>query len=229
MSFARHRHLTAVKQNQISFFGFASRSSNGAITPPAGMRQGDLVFVYSVAGSGSLRSLSISPNGGQSWTATKVRDGSVSGIPSIWISHCTFNGTWSANPTFTISGSTVSFGHTMCVFRPGKEGVTWVVDQGPSINGQTNTPTHTLTGITNTQKPNVTIFVDDGSDDFTGISGAGWNLITQQDYGGANAQNACFVYQIQGWIIPLGATGNVDIDYSSGVFGTATKISFYYT
>lgn len=235
-SLVRHHNLLGRPQ-QIFYHASASLAlgDSAAITPPSAMKPGDLVYVLSAVGSGSLRTLTISPTGGQTWNTTKVRDGSVSGSRSVWVSWCTFTGTWSTNPTFAISGSTLSKGYSMHVFRAPKINAVWAEDQAPSHgSASVSGTTYTIAGITNTVSRNVSIFALDMASTTTWVStsGAGWFRLGSGQYqmsSGANPFTYMFAYQIQGYRIPLGATGDCLIDTSSGAGATNTKISLYFT
>lgn len=236
MSLLRHHNLLTGQYSRITHYGSAGPflGDSVALEPPPNMRSGDLVYVYSTVGSGSLRSLTKPNTGGQTWFTTKVRDGDVSGIPSIWISWCQFNGTWSANPVFAISGSTVAKGHVMHVFRAPKLNPTWAVDQGPTISGTGASSSKVITGQTNTQPKNVTIgSIESGADSVTGnVAGAGWYRAGDPDYQitGANARMLSFAYQVQGYRrIPVGPTGNATITTLTGISGIDSIYSFYFT
>lgn len=236
MSLLRRYNLLAGAKSEIIHFASAGpfQGDSVALVPPSGMRSGDLVYVYSTVGSGSLRSLTKPNTGGQTWFQTKIRDADVSGIPSIWVNWCQFNGTWSANPVFAISGSTIAKGHVMHVFRAPKLTPTWAVDQGPNISGTGITDSKQITGVTNTQPKNVTIgSVETGADTVTGnVDGAGWYRSGDPDYQitGANARMVSFAYQVQDKRRPVGATGNATIHTTlASTSGLDSVYSFYYT
>lgn len=120
----------------ITYYGHAANPADSAtvkfanpdaplpITPPAGMATGDLVFV--IVALRDISSLSVSNAGGQTWTSeAEVSTGSAT-HRRFW---CTFNGTWSANPTFTAAylGTYAKMSAVMLVFRPSGS-PTWAVD-----------------------------------------------------------------------------------------------------
>lgn len=233
---SRHRHsLLGGTTNQIISWGGINyiTGSGTSITPPAGMKVGDLVYVWSVVGGGGIRALSILNTGGQSWNVLQIRDQNVSGLPGIWDSWCIFNGTWTANPQFSISGSLVSKASVMMVFRPPVVGGTWTTDIGPAQGGLAGAgPVYTMPGITNTvAKPNVTIFVLSNYGTYAaGPVTAHWRIVGNNWYtfGGANERNGSFIYQIQGFVQPVGATGNPILTSDSGTTAQLTRHSWYY-
>jgi len=116
----------------IILFGSASNpADNGTgttdpvvITPPGSMQTGDLVFV-TVCFSGTSGTLTVSQAGGQSWTSLTTRNQTRNRTRSFW---CIFNGTWSASPSWTGSG-TANVIARMLVFRPnGGVTSTWAID-----------------------------------------------------------------------------------------------------
>ena len=238
---SRHRHsLLGGGTNQIIVWG--TTWDDGApvtLVPPnkANMLAGDLVYVFMTAGGGGIRDLTIPNAGGQTWTFVKIRDGNVSGLPSIWDCFCTFNGTWTANPQFSISGSVVSKLYVMNVMRPPVPGGFWTTDQGPtnaSNTGSGSPGSYVCPGMTNTvNKPNVTIFaLQNYSSGFNSLSGAYWKLLGPEFYlaAGANARTGTLIYQIQGFINPVGATGNATIGGDTApTTAQLTRHSWYYT
>lgn len=234
MTLARHRMLGGfTKQEQITYYGSAFALGNvGTLVPPTGMRQGDLVYVYSTVSSGSFRSLTISPTGGQTWNTTKIRDGSVSGSRSLWISWAIFNGTWSANPAFAISGTTVSKGYIMHVSRAPKQNAVWAVDQGPTTSNVTSvSTTYTAPGLTNTQPKTVTIFCFDCGLNWVSTGGANWYRtgVAQYEITGANNHTVFFAHNIQGYRYPAGAQASCVLTTDSAGGAFLAKISFYFT
>jgi len=232
---SRHRHsLLGGTTNQISVWGVVLQGPAAPVTftPPANMKVGDLVYVYVTAGGGGLRDLTITNTGGQTWTNVKIRDGNVSGLPTICEAVCIFNGTWTANPVFSISGSVVSKLYLMQVIRPPVPGGTWTTDQffhGANTGGGSGL--YTMPEITNTvDKPNITIFNLQNAGVYTsGPTAAYWRRMGFFEQGGANARNLNTLYQIQGFVNPVGATGNVAIDCESSTTAQLTRHSWYYT
>jgi hypothetical protein len=222
------QHHMMLGNTPIVYFGSANVPNDNVInsaspmiiTPPSNMKAGDFVFVHMYCGSNGPRTGSISVTGGQTWTLTKDRSSS---LPEIWHAWCTFNGTWSANPRFDISGSAITKSTIMHVFRPPRTTAVWAVDQAvvlSSVGGGTDTTT--ITGVTNTGR-GVTIVANinaDVSNTYTSLSGTNWRKLGGAQYRnpGANAKASSYAYQIQELNVPFGATGNVSITWS----GTST-------
>lgn len=117
----------------ITLFGAASTPTDGAaatnttdptvLTPPSSMVAGQLVIVY---GSKRVASgaISMSNAGGQTWTQIgSTHNGSTATLSAaaFW---CTFNGTWSANPSVSFSSTTCNIA-VMLVFSPNTVGNIW--------------------------------------------------------------------------------------------------------
>ena len=234
MTRARHNILGGV--NAILPYGsmVANHADNDnsvnapwTLVPPAGMKVGDLVYVNSSVGS-SLRNFTIPVTGGQTWTTVQQRAGSS---PEIWTSWCRFNGTWTANPSFSIDGTNVAKSVYLFVYRPPKVGATWAVDQTRIDGFDSGSPSYTVTGITNTHPNNVTTLILNGGQYPTTytVTGAGWkrigpNKITNT---GPNPRTNSFAYQVQG--NNYGATGNASFLMTASGFMFTTILSFYFT
>jgi len=151
----------------ISYFGHSANPTDAGtvkfadpdgplpITPPSSMTAGDLVFV--IFALRDITGLSVSNTGGQTWTAeTEVQIGSVT-HRRFW---CTFNGTWSANPTFTAAylGTYAKISAVMLVFRPSGS-PTWAVDvaQGSGSISLSSPWDVTATGQTSVDASTVSI------------------------------------------------------------------------
>lgn len=117
-----------------SFFGYAANPANGgdvrdgaipvAITPPAAMLEGDLVYVE-VTQRDPGATLSIAEDGGQTWNAIAPYSSGSQRKRTFW---CVYNGTWEANPSWTTSFQAgLHFSVQMLVFRPSGT-PTWAVD-----------------------------------------------------------------------------------------------------
>lgn len=92
----------------------ANAGPNATITPPGSMVAGDRVIVV-VQYRGNV-TMSVSQAGGQTWT--NMIGSTNSGNVTLAIFECVFNGTWSANPTFTNTSGTNALTAVMHVFRP---------------------------------------------------------------------------------------------------------------
>lgn len=116
------------------------------ITPPAGIQAGDLILMIGQARASS-GNLTISNDGGQSWTAENQQNQTNCRLRLFW---CRFNGIWSGNPS-------INFGSSSCntivihVFRPTNPSSVWQVDV-PQVSGNYTAPptpySVTIPGIT---------------------------------------------------------------------------------
>lgn len=204
----------------------ADTGSNGAspitLTPPASMVNGDLVVVVLLTKDVS-GSYSIPVDGGQSWTIeTQATNGGV----ATTVAHCTFNGSWGADPQFaTTNVLTNGYSAVMHVFRPTLTGATWSVDVAKTDGAISSgvSPT-TLTGINTTGASTVSVFVFSGSDDnvFGGLSGTGWAAAGSQQYRNqtGNDSSHSTVYRI---LTSSGATGDVTQNFEETGGGTSSN------
>lgn len=148
----------------ITYVGFAVTPTDGvglddsverSITPVPGMVAGDLCILY--AARKLAANIVQNQLGGQGWTAGTVRQGGSFAARIFW---CTFNGTWSANPSIaSVGDSTVTITLFMDVFRPTVGTNTWAIDVAESfhtysapvspfdvtITGQTSLAANTVT------------------------------------------------------------------------------------
>jgi hypothetical protein len=220
-----------------AFFGSASNpADNGAyatspvvITPPADMQAGDLVFV-TVCFSGTSGTLTVSEAGGQDWHNLTTRNQTRNRTRSFW---CEFNGTWSANPSWTGSGTSNVIAR-MIVWRPdGGTTSHWVVANAES-SGNYSAPAGPdyivmMNGVTPPDLYTVVIAGWTSADDNTwGVltSSPAWNALNP-----AQVRNTSGSYdqsQTHAWIINNGATGNVSQNQLTlgGDAGTYIIVSF---
>ncbi len=118
-----------------TYFGYAANPANlgtlldtslpAAVTPPGSMAAGDLVYVEVLQRDPSV-TLSVSNDGGQTWNSLTATASGSQTKRTFW---CSFNGTWSANPSWTSTGTTggLHFSVLMLVFRPSGT-PTWAID-----------------------------------------------------------------------------------------------------
>ncbi len=203
----------------ITFFGDASTPTDNAsqddsvarsVTPPGSMLNGDFVYVL-VMQRNSTATVSVSNTGGQSWTTnTQSAFGGSAVARTFW---CRFNGTWSANPSFTTdTAGTLGYSVIMLVFRPTNGANTWSSDVALATNSFTGPGSPfdvTATGQTSISTNTVTIaafFVID--DDSWILQTAGWANPSQAQYRNLQGSDmsASFAYKIQ---TSPAATGNV--------------------
>ena len=142
------------------------------VVPPALMQSGDLVVVY-VHYSGNSGTITTGNTGGQSWNiGATATNGTNNRMAILW---CRYNGTWSANPTFTISSGTNAMTALMYVFRPNSSSSQW----GVHINETTtvNTGTSQSTAAFSTTLPRTVsmgFFGNASTNTWGAVSGAGW-------------------------------------------------------
>lgn len=202
---------------EITYYGSASNPvDNGTnttnptvITPPAGMRQGDLVLMIAQSRS-NTETLAISNTGGQSWISEAQQNQTNCRIRLFW---CRFNGTWTANPSVSFSSS-LSYPRTvvMHVFRPSNTSSVWEVDVA-KVSGNFAAPTFpytvTIPGITTLTDGALVFATWASSDDNTwGSLTSGWltpGLSQYRNLSGLD-QSQTHAYKIMSI---TGATGNV--------------------
>jgi len=177
-----------------------------AVTPPGGMASGDLVLMIGESRN-STATFTVSATGGQTWNAlTPVIATTNQAAQLFW---CTFNGTWSADPSIDFTGTVTSASVQMHVFRP-PSGYTWSVNVALAELDDTTDP-FTITGQTTTgSNPTVTIAGWFTADDNTWgtLSGTGWENLGYDQYRNTSGldQSATYAMKFQ---TAAGATGNV--------------------
>lgn len=201
------------------------------VTPPSGMMAGDLVFVTVVNGTSS-GTVAVSQAGGQSWTSLTQQNVTNCRTRSFW---CVFNGTWSANPSFSGRTGTYALSARMLVFRP-KNGAaaSWVVDAAESSSTYTapGSPyTVTIPSITTTVNGALVIATWSAADDNTWGSLAGsthtWTSVSPAQVRCTSSANGSMT---NAWMIDAtaGATGTVSQNQATlgGDAGTYCIIAF---
>jgi hypothetical protein len=206
----------------IAYFASASNpvdnGSNNAnptvVTPPAGMLAGDLVLMVAQrrASSGTL---AISNTGGQTWIWETQQNRANCRIRLFW---CSFNGTWSANPSVSFGGTAT---HTvvMHVFRPSKANIVWQVDVA-QVSANFNAPpapnrTVTIPSITTITHGGLVFATWASTDDNTwGSLTAGWSTPGSDQYRNTSGsdQSQTHAYRI---MTIAGATGSVSKNETS--------------
>jgi hypothetical protein len=233
MSLVRHHNL-ASGAPLITLFGYSTTPADNVaystsptpVTPPSGMLAGDLVYCSQMCASGGTVTFGISNNGGQSWNVTTDRNSALPAIRTLW---CTFNGTWSANPSFSANAGGVAKSVQMFVFRPAKIGATWAVDQPVVMGGSTGT-SGTTTGAVNTQNRVVTIvrnvlsteaatYSSHSPGSFSRLGGNFRNTST-------NNKNILYFFKVQSI---GGDVGDLTLDVNVSATYYKSMHSFYYT
>lgn len=203
----------------ITHFGSASNpTDNGTgeepgtldVTPPGSMTNGQLVILVGQLRSGSTPGITIGNTGGQTWN--DISEVSTSGAQTTHTWWCTYNGTWSANPSLTfpsVSG-TAAATVIMHVFDQSTSGRVWGVNVAFTKTNFSAATTITVTGQTTTVDDTVTLAAWAVQDDISWdtLSGSGWATTGSAQYRNTsgNDQSITFAHKIQ---TAQGATGNV--------------------
>ena len=223
----------------ITFFNVATVPADNSaqagptvtLTPPASMVDGDLVYV-SVRYRDSAATIADAPSntGGQTWNTTTQYNTTNIRARVFW---CRFNGTWSANPAFTVTSGTNNMDAQMLVFRPTSAAYTWSVEAGPTPANYSapSTPfTVTVTGRNTTAASTATVAawhsIDDNS--YGTLAGTGWsktNLGAQYRNNSSNDNSSSFAYNIR---TTAGTVANVSQNQSAlgGDAGSVSLITF---
>ena len=188
--------------------GAAIGPTPAAVVPPAGMQAGDLVIMYGEYRAVGI-AISINQAGGQTWnTATTYSPGSNQGIAIFW---CTFNGTWSANPSIRVpAGNVQALSTIMYVYRPSNPNSSWGVNfVGANANSGTNP--NTITGVPTTLSNTVTMafWSSAAANTWGTLAGASWSktgLSAQYRNTSTSGQSHTAAYRLMS---AAGATGNV--------------------
>ncbi|MBW0179435.1 hypothetical protein [Sediminibacterium sp.] len=200
-----------------------------AVTPPADMEDGDLILLIGQRRVSNI-TFTISATGGQDWNALPALTGTAN--VSARIFWCRFNGTWTANPSISMSG-TGGNTITMHVFRPPSRGYAWKLDVDQVQTGSAAAATITRTGVTTDNANTVTLAswftADDNSwGNLNDISGTGWAVTGNAQYRNRQGtdQSATFAHLIR---TTSGATGNVSKQQTAnGNDATRTAIVSFY-
>jgi len=200
----------------VYLYGSASTPADGAaatgtadptaVTPPSGMLAGDLVcMIGQQRATGAT--LAISQAGGQTWTSEAAIGITNQTDRLFW---CTFNGTWSADPSVDFSAATCN-SVQMHVFRPPSTDYTWEVNQALAETEDASSPYANPGQTTTGTDPTVTLVgwftADDNSWNASGDTG--WQVAGTAQYRNTSGsdQSAAYEYKLQ---TSAGATGAVD-------------------
>lgn len=239
----RHAMLQHDLYGEIVHIGISSSVSDGGasaaavqtVVPVSGMVIGDLCVVTCTARNDDNAPITISNTGGQTWTTSftySEAGGDGQATRMFW---CQFNGTWSANPTFTFTLGSATSPKTavMNVFRSGSAVFdAWVFEANGAVNADSSSPI-TINSITTTHPATITLanwYVSNVSvySAFTGATG--WQNITPpsqyRNLAGLDS-SVSFAYKYQK--IP-GAIGSVTKSASVGsAFGPKWASTWYQT
>lgn len=200
-----------------------------AVTPPASMASGDLVFMIG-ATKASGATFAISADGGQSWSALTRCSGNSSAAQVFW---ARFNGTWSANPSINFTGQATYNSVIMHVFRPTDSAKLWGVDgtiDCASYSAPTTPFTVTITGRTTGQPSTVTMASWVSQDDNTwgSLSGSGWAVTGLAQYRNTAGTDGSltFAHNIQTTTATLANVSKNQLTLG-GVAGITALVTFY--
>jgi hypothetical protein len=194
------------------------------------MVDGDLVVV-SVRYRASSTTITVGTTGGQTWTQVGAQYNTTNIRAAIF--WCRYNGTWSANPSFTVTSGTNNMDAQMLVFRPTAATYTWSMEAfpTPATYGTPTTPfTVTITGRDTTAASTVTIgawhSIDDNS--WGSLSGSGWSktsLGAQYRNNSTNDNSSTFAYNIR---TTAGTVANASQNQSAlgGDAGSTALVTF---
>lgn len=231
-------YLTTPAEAAITFFGVAStpadNGSNGdepiAITPPASMAAGDLVYVVVSSVSGGI-TWSVSADGdgcvNDSWTSLTGFTTSNPVSDAFW---CVHDGGWAADPSFDPSGTGAVSTAVMLVFRPTSGSYTWDNNVALAFEDEAAGTTFTKTGQdpSGTSCVSVAMWDSDAATASTWgtLSGTGWSKTSlsaqYRNTNGATDVSMSFAYYIGSGE----ATGDVAQTQSQNVNGHVSMISF---
>lgn len=175
-------------------------------------RAGDLVVV--LCQSRATTTWNVATSGGQAWTSeTAVAVTANIFVRAFW---CTFNGTWSADPSFSSTSGTCTSA-AMHIFRGRTASDTWSRDVAQATTNHAAAATITRTGITTVADDVVALAAWFTADDNTWgtLTGSGWVYGFNTPLGN-QARNTASTDQSMAtayYIAPTGgtATGNVSL------------------
>jgi len=204
------------------------------------MLVGDLAVMIAQNRSGTVGNVRISEPGGQGWSFTQELVDATGGLGSGGVATAlvarvfwtTFNGTWGANPSVTLTNAdtTTALTVVMMVFRPTSGTKFWVGDVGPNYNNfaAPSSPfTETITGITTVAPSTVTIglWAASAANTWGTLSGSGWSktsLSAQYRNTSGSGQSLSLAYNIR---TTAGAVANVSQNESAGTSGGVSILS----
>jgi len=201
-----------------AYFGSASNPTDNSaldgsaarvVIPVSNMQAGDLCFMLAQVRN-STATLSVFETGGQSWnTLAQFNATNVRGR-LFW---CTFNGSWSANPSVTGGSAGVSMTVVMHAFRPPTTSYTWAVDvvQVTGTFTAGSSPfTKTINGITSLTDGAIVFASWASVDDNTwGSLTSGWSTPGTSQYRNTQSSSNQSITSAYKIMATAGASGNV--------------------
>ena len=140
---------------------------------------GDLVVVH-VFYRGNPITISVSTTGGQNWIKC-AQHLATNNTQSVFF--CRFNGTWDANPVFTVGSGTESMIAVMSVWRSLNPNARWELDQAPQLGSAAGTG-FTISGVTPNSQNTVAIAAVSSIDDNNWINTTPgrWTWLAKNSY-----------------------------------------------
>jgi hypothetical protein len=195
----------------------ASLGPTITFTPPGSIQTGDLVVAI-VHYRASTVTINVGNDGGQSWTATNQQTYSTTNALRIF--YCIYDGTWDANPSFTVGSGTVAMTGQMLAFRNASS----TLDVATTMSGYAATTAVNITGTT-TQTDNALVLAVWSSQDNNtwGSLSSGWyapgiGYIRNTSNGSISA-----AYMVNS---DPGATGDVSKNQSGADAGITALMAF---
>jgi hypothetical protein len=221
-----------------TFFGYGrtptddtgtNSSDPTAVAPPASMVEGDLVLLYAYSQASGLTQ-AISATGGQTWYSGIQCSYTGLSARLFW---CRFNGTWTANPSFSAS-STVNNTAVMLVFRPSSGSNYWEIDAAEAesdFSAPADPYTVTISGLTLSAAGVIAVarWATYNNNTWGSLAGTGWTKTGLPDQvinlAGTNDSSMSFAYFIA---TAAGATGDVSQNQLTlgGTSGNKSIIAF---
>lgn len=196
----------------VTYFGHAISPADAgsntatpvAVTPPASMTAGDLVVFWGNSASTAI-TIAISEAGGQTWNSLDGYAGTDMQHRVFW---CTYNGTWSADPSISFTGAAVARSGYMIVARPTETDYTWDIDVAISNASTTAASPHTITGITRNTDGAIALcgWAISDNNGLATLSGTGWTRIGTG--GGYQNNGGITTVMESGYNIGNGGTNN---------------------
>jgi len=192
-----------------TYFGSASNpADNGTgaepvtlpVTPPVSMVAGDLVLLIGQMQVTTAGQITLSAQGGQSWSAASVVTGANDQVMALF--WCQFDGTWDTNPSlaFAAAGGTQPCTAFMHVFRPATVG-TWAVDTAIAGGAEASASPVVISGITPVNQGNVVLagWMIPNVSTWGTLAGTGWVVTGTAQYRNTSGsdQSASFAHQLQ--------------------------------
>lgn len=209
----------------VSFVGIATTPATGGassaltitLTPPAGIVAGDLVIAYIQARSGNHHPVSISNAGGQTWNNVVQYNNVAGNGMTLRMDWCQFNGTWSANPSWTFTTGTAgrpTSGQLIAFHSTAPKFLSWGYD-GDNFGSLGATPPIDIVGRTTLHPATISVgyWYHSSSNSFSATNGVGWSLLGIDSYRVITELNQVTSYAYKNMKFAQG-TGNVQKNFT---------------